>query len=742
MNNSHKFYQYVQILSDHEINDLLHDLEKKIKNNIFLLNDQEKYKKQTKEYTTSLIFKLQQFAEVYGLNRNQMISISNVLATMSPPINKRFQRDLISALLPRDEMVDDKVIKNLLGSLCILVPESRIKLFQWLIMIYQRLSKEALQSLRCGYGLLFHYIDYEKTRTLLCHLLYLLTRRKDVTPFRIERLKSITMKMMKVGENIPSLLLLYDLYAQYEPDLISAPPKKFSRPNGSFFKIPDSNWQNKLDMAIVRNDVITEKGSLETDNSEDKEKITENKTKLIKNKTKNSKIRKLFYSNNNQFLPEVYSKRAKFGQIDVNEVETTYELGRALCVEKIAFPDQCIALLSDKMFQYLICLDPTEEQVKRLRHCLPYMIEDCFFSANLSSKKVSKKEKKITPILPLDLVKKNQLLIAMVNFCDFSQQILPELEHFLRRFLHTWNGIDHIVPILCLISRLQPRTYDELHQHILQSLYRVYQSSQVIVKVQIISCLIDLLRNWAEIDWEKHYTPSVPGSILLEENNNAVCMLPVKKMRKSFVSLNSGLDLTRSIFELVGYIDQLLLIGLITDNDHVCFQLEIRNFFNTVANFFRKQNIPFVVPPSPGLTYRLLLAPTGVGTNMLCDILIQLHNAFIQLRSYLSEQISLGREDQILSRLTVETGLEKMRVYNSFILDACNTLWLKKPLPRPIKSGQTRSLLFHDNNFVDGLHQIDQNKLINSFSLTHSLAFSGFGQSFAKNIIVILIISM
>lgn len=183
----------------------------------------------------------------------------------------------------------------------------------------------------------------------------------------------------------------------------------------------------------------------------------------------------------------------------------------------------------------------------------------------------------------------------------------------------------------------------------------------------------------------------------------------------------------------------MLVAGLITEQDHPSLLLSSCHFYRTVADLHQHNNFPFVIPPSPGLTYRMLLSPSAVGPSLLCDILFRFKDAFKVLKATAQQQMDMFND----VHETLKLSLDKLSLYNSYILDTCNILWLLKPLPKSLidgsatrKEGETESSLFSNTTISSGLLEylknISNKTIANAFSITHSIAFASLAHSFQE----------
>ncbi len=150
-------------------------------------------------------------------------------------------------------------------------------ILKWIILVYDLVPSKA--SLHKLYPLFFHYLDYESlrytmscecllnnvsqwatfSRPLLATILYRITRREDVLPFRVRRLYVLQAK--NPGDQaILGLMMLFkvrSLRSPAESEFLTAPYQEYdhnmiisSKAKGrvtTLFKIPDRVWHQQIE---------------------------------------------------------------------------------------------------------------------------------------------------------------------------------------------------------------------------------------------------------------------------------------------------------------------------------------------------------------------------------------------------------------------------------------------------------------------------------------------------------------
>lgn len=90
-------------------------------------------------------------------------------------------------------------------------------------------------------------MDDEDLLPYTCHLLYIITTRRAVKPFRSRRLLEIYQHGMKTGQIIKPLYILLQLYSQYDPSILLPLPPKTNIGYAQFQHVDDS-WNEVISL--------------------------------------------------------------------------------------------------------------------------------------------------------------------------------------------------------------------------------------------------------------------------------------------------------------------------------------------------------------------------------------------------------------------------------------------------------------------------------------------------------------
>ncbi|KAM4696085.1 centromere protein I [Rhinophrynus dorsalis] len=152
---------------------------------------------------------------------------------------------LLKCMLPSSEVTQSTIIQAVsLFCLGKCSSNTQILFIRWLITVFDLITcKDVLSSL---YNFFFCFLHNSKLCPYLCHLLYLLTKKDHVRPFRIRKLLELQSK----NGLQPPLLGLLSIYKIFCPELVSLTlPNRFK----TYFKSSHLLWRSELRDITRRN---------------------------------------------------------------------------------------------------------------------------------------------------------------------------------------------------------------------------------------------------------------------------------------------------------------------------------------------------------------------------------------------------------------------------------------------------------------------------------------------------------
>ncbi|KAG0348256.1 hypothetical protein BG004_005575 [Podila humilis] len=642
-------------------------------------------------------------AREFGLSADQLTNLLEVI--LSGKIDDSTSRKLKKLLLPRHKVPENcaiRILGNLGGDLRSSIQAS---LLRWIILCYDLFdSRSRLQRL---YSVVFHYLTYETLRPLLCHILYFMTRREDVKPFRIRKLLDL---QVIVGKE-PALMGLLHIYKTYVPELILTPLQLSNR---TIFKCPDQDMATNISQVQDKWRILNASldGSTEFGGSKDPiERI-------------GSKRQKLWH------IPDVlsvYRKGESDDSMPLSQISSVNALVQH--IDNLALPDQLASILSNRLLQHVLALQPSNSIVERISYWLGQELSDLWYWDNKTDTTRARFGHILSKVVAVTMVVKD---------------LLPVIELFLIPFLKVWNGIDYRKDIFTLITYLRPRSFEELYINFLKPVADIFQVSGPVWKSELILCYSRLLTRWAQIKWSTCLKLGDDPRPFVEGSND---------LRRLFSVLSPEVDYMESIRAFIHHVDSLSIAALEVENDHVSVQHGVLSFFDVTSTLTSSYNLPLaVVIPDSAVVYRTFLSDSAMAVSRICGIVHQYKQAFETFEQDLQDQYESLVQALVESKLAEGEPVDEedlpqpppMKVkgydrdyvvlFNSFVMDICNFIWRNRAFNKIDKNA--RGFLLDDQVIAHvktvctdgGLH------LNSMLSVTHSMAFSGFSARFVKSL--------
>lgn len=502
----------------------------------------------------------------YGLKQEQFNTLGDIMLNYKLPIG--ITRKLLRILIPRDSVPEAFIVK-IIGLLSN-TKSDRVyvnHLLIWAISVFELV--DSLTTIRKLYGVMFHYLTYRTTRNTICHLLYYLTRKEDVIPYRVRKLH----ELVDSEKDTASLIGLLLVYRSFNPEVKVPVNVRL----GEMFVFRHPNPQLKTDLTHIR----LQKENHEAFPNSRKPYLVLPSTKKLKKARKGRE----------------YDEEMNLG-LDILRIYDN--------IQELHYSDQLQAVLDDREIQHLLVCNPDEIAIARLSYWIGHKI--LYLIRWNNSNDVGKFELK-------------ELLEKLLKFTHFAKSQLPVVQAFLREYLRIWNGIDFQDIIFDLITYVNPSDFSDIYQSILLPLYKRYYVHDVTWKSKLILCYTEWLKNWALLDWRGHTrmmkTPTVQG----DDIDRITCM---------FEGLSFDIDYFGMIQKFVEHVDRICVMGLLTENDHPLMQHAALSFFELVAAIPLKHDVPEIIMPAANLVNRCFFASNAMAVSRICGIIKQYKDAYIE----------------------------------------------------------------------------------------------------------------
>ncbi|XP_040428290.1 centromere protein I isoform X2 [Cygnus olor] len=524
---------------------------------------------------------------------------------------------LLKSLVPASVIPETSVVSSV-SWLCVSKCTGNVQLLflRWLITMFDFIDRK--EQLHALYGFFFSFLHDDKLCPYVCHLLYLLTRKENVKPFRVRRLLDL---QAKTGMQ-PHLQALLSLYKLFCPELVSITlPGKMK----TYFKNSEAPWKAAINTVRRRNQAnspVSQALCLGTTQPQSRKRkwntqlivpvSSANAQNLVGNREKN--------------CVDLYSTNASF---PVEQLQTfTQLLENIHCLE---FPSQMGSVLANPLLlHYMNCIKD-ESIYLRLYYWMGQTLqEECSWC----------------------VVENNQYEQEFKDFLEiiykaecFLQEGFSSCEEFLCRSLPLWDGFCCRSQILRIVSWIPLSSFSEMKSHICDPLAQLFFTSSLYFKCSVLECLKELLQNW--LNWHVVWLDSGSDNQLH--------------------SLNTTLSgLVDGMAELIHFVGWISTVALRLESNCTFLLYFILDFYEIVCDMYLKYNLPLLIMPPAGVFYPALLSMDSVSLNQLCYIMYRYRANLVA-----AKENELNKKKTQQFKFSSQTYQE----YNQYIIAMVGCLW-------------------------------------------------------------------
>lgn len=644
---------------------------------------------------------LEMYSIQFGLGGSAMAQTSSVIADAS--LDDKTLIKLIWCMLPRT-VVPAAIVFELLGCLGCLTIVVRTHLLKWFVLCSDVVPSSALGT--C-YSCLWHWLDWETCRPFVCHLLCRITTRPHVKPFRV---RGLLAAHRKFGDE-PWLLHLLRTYKTFCSNIVLPSAAhlgrfKYSAP----IKAIDKRWRGHLERLQLAHSQVTLPSLELTSRSSSSASVasllclcsTRAKFQGIKSRAtyRNYGINQITLSSAVTSIPLSASR-----SMGIEELSSIAEL--ALDFKNVVFPDRALSLLTSRLGHHLLCLRPEPEFLFRLSSSLSFYVEQMLFHENVKS-----------------LPSSGTVIMQLVLLTQFIQELIPEVDAIIVRFLRVWDGVGHRDLIFKLLPFCRPRSYEQFHCDYLLPLLRLFVCHRSAMKARIIRALAQVIYRWSSLDWSAVYNlPEWRKKAQLAPGQAPPPPTVQTRAHLLFAGIVPGVNYFRVIQELVAFVDQLSGAALLTQHQHPIVEDAVLSFYETIVRLHRQHNLPFVSSPSVVNLSRLCLSTNPCSVSRACGVCASLRAEFDAFRR------SGASSDLLVPR----NGIDGINHFNSLIKDLCNTLWRDSVKLVADNDGGSGSVMFVVPPVLLAASRPFESVTSASFSITSAPAFISSARSYADS---------
>ncbi|KFP29515.1 Centromere protein I, partial [Colius striatus] len=479
---------------------------------------------------------------------------------------------LLKSLVPASVIPETCVVSSV-SWLCVGKCSSSIQLLflRWLITVFDFIDhKEQLHAL---YGFFFSFLQDEKMCPYVCHLLYLLTRKENVKPFRVRRLLDLQAKM-GLQSHLQALLSLYKLFC---PELVTITlPSKMK----TYFKNSEGPWKaaiNTLRRRNQGNSPLSQPLFLGTAQPQSRKRKWNSQLMLPKVSTSKSSLER------DRGKPHV-DLHSTDETLPVELLQTFPQLLQN--IHRLEFPSQMGSVLTNPLLlHYMNCIND-ESIYLRLNYWMGQTLqEECTWC--VADNSIYEEEFK-------------DFLETVCRAECFLQEGFSSCEDFLYRSLPLWDGVCCQSQILRLVSWIPLNSFSEMKSHLYNPLAQLFFTSSLYFKCSVLESLKELLQNW--LNWHVVHLGS--------DSETQVHPLNTTLSR-----------LVTGITELIHFVGRISTFALSLENNSSFLLYFILDFYETVCDVYEKYNLPLLIMPPAGVFYPALLSMDPVNLNQLCYIM-------------------------------------------------------------------------------------------------------------------------
>jgi hypothetical protein len=391
--------------------------------------------------------------------------------------------------------------------------------------------------------------------------------------------------------------------------------------------------------------------------------------------------------------------------IGIEEISSIAEL--ATDFNNVVFPDRALSLLTSRLGHHLLSLRPEPEFLFRLSSSLSFYVEQMLFHENVKS-----------------LPSCGSVIAQLILLTQFIQELIPEVDAIIVRFLRVWDGVRHRDLIFQLLPYCRPRSFEQFHSDYILPLLRLFVCHRDAMKARIIRALSQVIHRWSMLDWSAVYNlPEWRKKIQLAPGQVPPFPNVQTRAHLLFAGIVPGVNYFRVIQELVVFVEQLSGAALSTQNQHPVIEDAVLSFYETIVRLHRQHNLPFVSSPSVVNLSRLCLSMNPCTVSRACGVCASLR----------SELDAFRRSGTSSDPLVPRNGIDGINNFNSLIKDLCNALWRDSVKFVVENDGGSGSVMFAVPPALLAASQPFENAISACFSITSAPAFISYARAYADS---------
>uniref|UniRef100_A0A8C3XCT5 Centromere protein I n=1 Tax=Cyanoderma ruficeps TaxID=181631 RepID=A0A8C3XCT5_9PASS len=528
---------------------------------------------------------------------------------------------LLKSLIPASVIPQDSVV-SAVSLLCVGKCSGNIQVLflKWLIAMFDFIDRK--EHINALYGFFFFFLQDEKLCPYVCHVLYLLTRKENVKPFRIRQLLDLQAKM-GMQSHLQALLSLYKLFCP-EQVTITLPGKM-----KTYFKNSEGPWKAAITAVRQRNQglsPLSQAAFLGTSQPQSRKRKWNAQLVIPASSSYTNHLEEV--RGKNRLC--LYGTKVSF---PVEQLQTFPQLLQN--IHRLEFPSQMGSVLTNPLLLHYMNCVKDESIYLRLYYWMGQMLqEECTWCVVDNPNEEEFKS----------------FLESIYKAECFLQEGFSACEEFLYKTLPLWDGVCCRSEVLRLVSWIPPSNFSDIKSYLYDPLAQLFFTSSVYFKCSVLESLRQLLQNWLNCT--------------------------VIQVDSDFSSSNTTLSgLVNVVAELVHFVGWISTAGLRLENNSTLLMYFILDFYGTVCDMYLKYNLPLLIMPPAGVFYPALLSMDSANLNQLCHIMYRYRTNLVA-----AKENELSKKSILQFKFSNQTYQE----YNQYITAMVGCLWTSSAFQKDI----------------------------------------------------------
>ncbi|XP_021008999.1 centromere protein I [Mus caroli] len=526
---------------------------------------------------------------------------------------------ILKCMIPESHISEDSVVKAV-SWLCVdkCSGNTKVLFYRWLVAMFDFIDhKKQISSL---YGFFFASLQDDTLCPYVCHLLYLLTKRENVKPFRVRKLLDLQAKM---GMQ-PHLQALLSLYKFFAPTLISVslPVRK-----KIFFSNSKNLWTSASLAVRLRNQGAFPKPL--------NLPLGPTTGRSLKRKWNSHSVIPALHSANKEYgekTTSLYDYLSNDRSLPLEQLQRLPQLLESIhCLE---LPSQmCSVLNSPLLLHYINCVKD-ESILLRISYWLSQALQEECVWYNINN--YEQEEEFIN------------LLDMVIRVQCFLQEGFYSCEAFLYKSLPLWDGFSCRSQYLQLLAWIPFSSFSEVKPLLSDHLAPLFFTSSIYFKCSVLQSLQELLQNWLLwLSTDAHVQPTTDS--------------PLE------TTLGGSMS---SVSQLIEYTGWLSVVAMRLESSSTLLLHFILDFYEKVCDIYINYDLPIVVLFPPVIFHSALLSLDATILNQLCYIMYRYRNNW-----------TAAKKNRYLQKAKSEFSLSSKicKEYNYYLTAMVCCLWTSRP---------------------------------------------------------------